>query len=534
MTTRRSFVATVAAAAAASACAKAGIDPGTMTPTPSASPPTGDASVNDLALHAIQVAKDAGASYADARIGRYRRQGIFTRERQVTNVSDSESYGIGVRALVNGSWGFAASSDMSRESIEKTAREAARIARAAQTAQKRPVVLSPVKAVTGSWRMPIKIDPLEIPIEEKVSMLLAANEAALKVPKIRFVNSGLQLLREEKTLATTDGTLVTQTYFRVGPAFTATAIGDGNSDFQSYTEELAPRGSGWEYVQSLNMPGNAERWASLAAEKLTAKSVEVGRYDLILDPRNLWLTIHESIGHPTELDRAMGYEANYAGTSFIAPPEKFLKKFRYGPPMMNVQADRTQEESLSRTMWDDEGVPADKWMIVKDGIFNDYQTTREQAAWISDITGVNRSHGCSFADSWSSVQFQRMPNISLMPGDKEQSLEDIVAATDRGIVVKNRGSWSIDHQRYNFQFSGQVYYEVRGGKITGMLKDVAYQSRTPDFWNSMDMIGGKASYWLGGSFGDGKGEPGQSNSVSHGCPPARFRNVNIVNTGRSS
>ena len=533
MTTRRSFVATMGAAAAAAACAKAGIAPAGTTPSiGSGQPVGGDASVNDLALYALQVAKDAGASYADARIGRYRRQSINTRERQVTGVSDTESYGIGVRTLVGGSWGFAATSDMSREGVQKVAREAARIARAARSAQKRPVVLSPVQAVTGSWRTPVRIDPIEVPIEEKVAMLLAANEAALKVPKVRYVNSGLQLLREEKTLATTDGTLTTQTFIRVGPSFTATALGD--NDFQSYTEELAPRGSGWEYVQSLDMVGNAERWATLAAEKLGARSVEVGRYDLILDPRNLWLTIHESIGHPTELDRAMGYEANYAGTSFIAPPQKFLKTFRYGPDFMNVQADRTQEESLARVAWDDEGVPADKWMIVKDGIFNDYQTTREQAEWIASLTGVTRSHGCSFADSWSSVQFQRMPNISLMPGEKDLSLNDIIAATDRGIVVSNRGSWSIDHQRYNFQFSGQAYYEVRGGKITGMLKDVAYQSKTPEFWNSMDMIGGKSSYWLGGSFGDGKGEPGQSNSVSHGCPPARFTGVNIVNTGRTS
>ena len=530
MTTRRSFVATVGAAAAAAACARAGIAPAPA--TPATQPAVGDSSVNDLALYALQIAKDAGASYADARIGRYRRQSINTRERQVTNVSDTESYGIGVRALIGGSWGFAATSDMSRDGVQKVAREAARIARAARSAQKRPVVLSPVQAVTGSWRTPVRIDPIDVPIEEKVAMLLSANEAALKVPRVRYVNSGLQLLREEKTLATTDGTLTTQTFVRVGPGFTATAIGD--NDFQSYTEELAPRGSGWEYVQGLDMVGNAERWASIAAEKLGAKSVEVGRYDLILDPRNLWLTIHESIGHPTELDRAMGYEANYAGTSFIAPPEKFLKKFRYGPDFMNVQADRTQEDSLARVAWDDEGVPADTWMIVKNGIFNDYQTTREQAAWISSMTGVNRSHGCSFADSWSSVQFQRMPNISLMPGEKDLSLDDIIAATDRGIVVRNRGSWSIDHQRYNFQFSGQAYYEVRGGKVVGMLKDVAYQSKTPEFWNSMDMIGGKSSYWLGGSFGDGKGEPGQSNSVSHGCPPARFRNVNIINTGRTS
>ncbi len=529
---RRDFLRTAAAAAVAAGCAKAGIAPPPDAPaaTPSSAPSGGDTGINDLAMEALQAAKDAGASYADVRIGRYRRQQIGTRERQITNVSDTESLGVGVRTLVNGSWGFAATSAMTREGVQLAAREAARTARAARGVQRRPVVLAPVTPVTGTWRQPVRIDPLDVPIEEKVALLLSANEAALRVPKVRFVNSSLALLREEKTLATTDGTLVTQTFYRIGPGFTATAIADG--DFQSYTEELAPRGSGWEYVQSLDMAGSAERWASLAEEKLSARSVDVGRYDLILDPTNLWLTIHESIGHPTELDRAMGLEANYAGTSFLAPIEQYLRKFRYGPEWMQIQADRTQPESLSRVAWDDEGVPADTWMIVKDGIFNDYQTTRDQAAWISDITGVQRSHGCSFAESWSDVQFQRMPNISLLPGERETSLDDIVAATDRGIVIKNRGSWSIDHQRYNFQFSGQVCYEVKNGKITGMLKDVAYQSRTPEFWNSMDMIGGKSSYWLGGSFGDGKGEPSQSNSVSHGCVPARFRNVNIVNTGR--
>ena len=528
-TSRRDFLKT-------SAVAAAGVAIGSRTalgaPVRYLQPPGSDPFVDSLALEGLNAAKAAGASYADVRIGRYRRQFIATRERQVTGVADSESYGIGIRTLVGGSWGFSATSVMTKDAIQRTARDSVRGARAARTVQKRPVELAPVAAVKGTWIMPIQRDPLEVPIEEKVALLLAANEAALKVPNIRFVNSGMALLREEKTLATSDGTLVTQTYVRVGPQFTATAIKNG--DFQSYNEELAPRGSGWEYIESLDLPGNAERWASLAAEKLTARSVDVGRYDLILDPTNLWLTIHESIGHPTELDRAMGYEANYAGTSFVAPPEKMLGKFRYGPNLMNIQADRTQEGSLSRTMWDDEGVPADKWLLVRNGIFSDYQTTREQASWIAPLTGVKKSHGCSFADSWGSIQFQRMPNVSLLPGDRDIVLDDIIAATDNGIVVKNRGSWSIDHQRYNFQFSGQVFYEVKNGKITGMLKDVAYQARTPDFWNSMDIIGGPRGYWLGGSFGDGKGEPGQSNSVSHGAVPARFRQVNIVNTGRTS
>ena len=536
MSTRRDFLRTAGAAVAAAGCARTQVVPPIVSepvPLPATSGTTpGDPAIRELLMEALQAARDAGASYADARIGRYRRQFVGTRERQVTGVTDAESYGIGVRTLVNGSWGFAATSELTRDRARGVAREAARISRAARAAQRRPVTLAPVTPVVGEWRQPVRVDPLEVPIEDKVAILLAANEAALKVSGVRFVNSGLALLREEKTLATTEGTLTTQTFFRIGPQFTATAIAPG--DFQSYTHELAPRGSGWEYVIGLDMPGNAAQWAALAVEKLSAKSVEVGRYDLILDPTNLWLTIHESIGHPTELDRAMGYEANYAGTSFVAPPAQVIGKLKYGPEFMNVQADRTQPESLSRVAWDDEGVPADTWLLIEKGVFRDYQTTRDQASWISELTGVQRSHGCSFADSWSSVQFQRMPNVSLLPGSGDVTIEDIVAATDRGIIFKNRGSWSIDQQRYNFQFSGQVAYEVRSGKITGMVKDAAYQSSTPAFWTSMDMIGGQRSYWLGGSFGDGKGQPGQSNSVSHGCPPARFRNVNIVNTGRQA
>ena len=533
--TRRSFVGTAAGIAAATALGPSILSAAGRIPiigNPHGVLPGADRYVDDLAMEALNAARDAGASYCDVRIGRYRRQSVNARERTVQGVSDSESYGMGVRTLVQGSWGFAATSDLSKASAVRVAREAARIARAARSVQKRPVELAPVAAVKGTWQTPVKRDPLDVPLEEKVALLLAANEAALKVPKVRFAQSGMQLLREIKTLATSDGTLTTQTFVRVGPGFSATAIESG--DFQQYTEELAPRGSGWEYIEELNLPGNAARWAQLATEKLGARSVDPGRYDLILDPTNLWLTIHESVGHPTELDRAMGYEANYAGTSFVAPPEKHLGKLKYGTDLMNIQADRTQAESLARVAWDDEGVPSESWMIIDKGVFKDYQTTREQAAWIEKITGVKRSHGCSFADAWSSVQFQRRPNISLMPGAREQSLDDIVAATDKGIVIKNRGSWSIDHQRYNFQFSGQVFYEVKGGKVTGMLKDVAYQANTPVFWNNMDMIGGKASYWLGGSFGDGKGEPGQSNSVSHGCPPARFKNVTIVNTGRNT
>ena len=527
-TNRRDFIKSTAATAAALA---AGRHP-QLRAAQVIEAPSADPLVLELAHEALNAARSAGASYADVRIGRYRRQQISTRERQVSSVSDRESYGLGIRTLVNGCWGFAATSVMTRPGAQNAARDAAALSRAARTVQKHPVELAPAAPVTGVWMTPVRRDPIDVPLEDKIALLLSANERALRVKNVRFVSTSLALLREIKTLVTSEGTNVTQTLIRVAPYFSSTATATG--DFQTYEQELAPRGQGWEYIESLDLPGNAERWASIAAEKLTARSVEPGQYDLILDPTNLWLTIHESIGHPTELDRAIGQEANYAGTSFIAPPEKTIGKLRYGPEFMNVQADRTQEGSLSRVAWDDEGVPADKWLIVEKGLFKDYQTTREQVKWIQHLTGVTHSHGCSFAESWDAVPFQRMPNISLLPGGRDITLDDIIAATDRGIVIKNRGSWSIDHQRYNFQFSGQVFYEVRNGKIATMLRDVAYQSNTPVFWNALDMIGGSSSYWMGGSFNDGKGEPPQSNSVSHGCPPCRFRNVTILNTERKS
>jgi len=526
--TRRDFLKATAATAAvlASPTIRA------QAVVPGVAPPSADPFAIELANEALTAARGAGAAYADVRIGRYRRQEIQTRERQVSGVSDTESYGIGIRTLINGCWGFAATNQMTKDAVRRTTLEAAYMSRAAQAVQRHRVELAPVKPATGTWMTPVQRDPLEIPIEEKVALLLATNEAALKVDGVRFVNSSLALLRENKTLVTSEGTNVTQTFIRVGPEFSATAIGEG--DFQSYTEELAPRGAGWEYVESLRMPVNAERWASLAVEKLKARGVEAGQWDLILEPTNLWLTIHESIGHATELDRALGQEANYAGTTFAAPPEKMIGQFKYGPAFMNIQADRTQEGSLSRVAWDDEGVPADQWLLVEKGILNDYQTIREQVSRIQGLTGVSRSHGCSFADSWNTVPFQRMPNVSLLPGEQDIGIDQIITATDRGILIRNRGSWSIDHQRYNFQFSGQAFYEIRNGKIAGMLRDVAYQANTPVFWNSMDMIGGKSSYWLGGAFNDGKGEPVQINAVSHGCVPARFRNVTILNTGRKA
>ena len=543
MTTRRDFLAQagLAAAAVVGACrSSAPVSAPAPARTPSPTPPPAratDASVRELLLEALNSAKLAGASWADARIGHSRNNVIATRERQIQNVVDTDTMGCGVRALVDGTWGFAATRELSRDAIARAAREAVAIAKANRVARDRAVELAPADVTpNGTWQSDFQIDPFTIPVEQKVALLLAANEAALAVPGVRFVNSGFFFAKEEKSYANTDGTLTTQTLVRTGVPFNVTAVAPDFSDFQSRANVIAPMGRGWEYVLEQDLVANAPRWAGEAVEKLGAKSVDVGKYDLVLHPSNLWLTIHESVAHPTELDRAMGYEANYAGTSFVSPPDKVLGKLRYGPELMNIQGDRSQKGALSTTGWDDDGVKPDTFMIIRNGVVVDYQTTREQAPWLDwwyrQQGRPMRSHGCSYAQSWADVQFQRMPNVSLLPGEKDLGWDDLIAATDRGIAIVGDGSFSIDQQRYNAQFGGQVFHEIRGGKIVGPLKDVAYQIRTPDFWGSMDMIGGPKSYYLGGAFNDGKGQPGQSNAVSHGCVPSRFRSVNVINTGR--
>ena len=487
---------------------------------------------------ALDAARSAGADYADVRISENRTQNIFTREARVQNINDGETAGFGVRALVGGAWGFAASRELTRDEVARVARQAVEQARANRATLVRPVQLAPAEPIAnGTWRAPARIDPFDVAIEDKVQLLLAANAAAMQVPGARFVNSGMFFLRQQKTYANSEGSLTNQTIYRSQPFVTVTAVNATNTDFQTrQSTDVQPMGRGYEHVLDARLVENAPRWATEAVQKLTAKPVEVGRYDLLLHPTHLWLTIHESIAHPTELDRVMGFEANYAGTSFLSPPEKFLGKFRYGPDFMNVQGDRSQEGTLSAIGWDDDGVAPDTFLIVKNGILNDYQTTREQAPWLDwwyrQQNRPVRSHGCSYSQSWADIQFQRMPNISLLPGEQERSWEDMIAATDSGIAIIGEGSFSIDQQRYNAQFGGQLFYEVKGGKIVGMLKDVAYQMRTPEFWNAMDMIGGRSSYMLGGAFNDGKGQPSQSNAVSHGCVPTRHRQINVINTGR--
>jgi TldD protein len=534
VTDRRDFLKQTGAAAAVLAT------PGLARPAAGAAQqPAMDAATRDLLMVALNAARMAGATFADARIARQRQNFVFTREQQIQNVVDTDSMGCGVRVLVDGTWGFAATRRLTRDTVAAVAREAVAIARANRVARDRAVEWLPVApSADVVWRSPYRTDPWDVSVEDKAGLLLRANAAAMRAANVRFVNSALFFVKEEKNYANTDGSVVAQTLVRSWPTLQATAIAPDRSDFQIRDSAMAPMQRGWEYVLEQDMERAAERWGEEASQKLTARPVEVGRYDLVLDPGNMWLTIHESIGHPTELDRAMGYEANYAGTSFLAPPERVLGSMRYGPDFMNVQGDRTQEGGLSSCGWDDDGVRPDDFLIVRNGMFNDYQTTREQAPWLRWYYDREqrpvRSHGCAYADSWASVSFQRMPNVSLLPGERDLSRDDLIAGVDRGIAIVGAGSFSIDQQRFNAQFGGQLFYEIRGGRITGMLKDVAYQIRTPDFWNSLDMIGGRRSYQMGGSFFDGKGQPGQINAVSHGAVPAKFGQVNVINTGRRS
>ncbi len=508
-----------------------GVGPWGCSPSAPATAPGPDPVERDLALLALDEATSAGAAYADVRVSQRWSESVSTRESQITGVSKNESYGIGIRALVGGSWGFAATRELTRAAVARTAREAASTAAANNRIAPSGVTLAPVEPVPdGRWITPHEIDPFTVAIEAKADLLFRANAAALAVDGVRFVSSSVGSVKERRLVATTDGSVIQQTFIRINPSMNITAVASDGSDFQSRGAVAEPAGRGWEHVLALDLPGHAPRWGEEAVMKLRAVSVDPGSWDLVLHPSNLWLTIHESIGHSTELDRALGYEANYAGTSFLAPPSRALQATRLGPEFMTVVGNRTEEGGCATVGWDDEGVPATLWALIDRGMFTNYQTTREQVSWISAQTGVEDSLGCAYAQNWSSIPFQRMPNVSLLAGADDLGEEDVIAATDHGILIEGRGSYSIDQQRYNFQFAGQVFWEIRNGKKYQMLRDVAYVARTPDFWNSLALIGGPRTYYLGASFGDAKGQPGQSNAVSHGCPIALFQNVHIINT----
>jgi len=498
-----------------------------------------------LADAALNAAKSKGASYADIRIGRYLNQYVVTREDKVQNIVNTESYGVGVRVIVNGCWGFAAVVDAKSEiETAKAAEKAVMIAKANAKLMVEPVQLAPQKGYGEvSWKAPILKNSFDIPLKEKADLLLSVNAEAMK-NGANYINSILFFVNEQKYFASTDGSYIDQDIHRIWPIFNVTSIDEKSGKFETRRSISAPMGMGYEYLQTnpkdkitgittrynkgYDMVEDAISAAKQAKAKHTAKSVDAGKYDLVLDPSHLWLTIHESVGHPLELDRVLGYEANFAGTSFVTLDKWKSKNFNYGSKIVNLVADKLQPGSLGAVGYDDEGVKTKKWDLVKDGTLVNYQAIRDQV----HILGENESHGCCYADNWGSVQFQRMPNVSLSAGKEKLSVEEMIKDVKRGIYIVGDGSFSIDQQRYNFQFGGQLFYEIKDGQIVGMLKDVAYQSNTQEFWNSCVKICDDKDYRLGGSFFDGKGQPSQSSAVSHGSSTTRFNGVNVINTGR--
>lgn len=497
-----------------------------------------------LADVALNAARSKGATYTDVRLGRYLNQFVITREDKVQNIVNTESYGLGIRVIANGGWGFAATDKMDKDSIAKAAEFAVSMAKENSRLLTEPVQLAPQKGYGEvTWKAPIEKNSFEVPVKEKVDLLLSVNDAAMK-GGADYINSFLFMVNEQKYFASTDGSYIDQDIHRVWPTFFITKIDAATGKFETRNALSAPMGMGYEYLYArpqdkikgvttlykgrYDMLEDAKAGALQAGEKINAKSVEPGKYDLILDPSHLWLTIHESAGHPTELDRVLGYEANFAGTSFLTLDKWESKKFNYGSKLVNIVADKTQVGSLGAVGYDDEGVKCGRWDVIKEGILVNYQTIRDQA----HILGLPASQGCCYADNWSSVQFQRMPNISLQAGKEKKTIEDLIKGVKKGIYIIGDGSFSIDQQRYNFQFGGQLYYEIKDGKIAGMLKDVAYQSNTQEFWNSCVGLADENDYRLGGSFFDGKGQPMQTSSVSHGSSTARFNGVNVINTAR--
>lgn len=491
---------------------------------------------------ALTVARSAGASYTDVRIARYFNQMISTRETHVQHIFNGESFGIGIRVLVEGCWGFAATNTFTDEQIIKTTQQAVAIAKVNAKLLEERVELAP-QAGYGEvfWQTPIERNAFEVPLEEKIDLLLSVNDAALAAG-VRFVNSSLSLVNEQKYFASSEGTYADQQVHRLWPNFTVTKVGKGG--FESRNALSAPIGMGFEYLtpkaeekitggpvtlykNRYDMLEDVKEASRHVEEKLNSKPVVPGKYDLVLDPSHLFLTIHESVGHPTELDRVLGYEANYAGTSFLTLDKWESGSFNFGSPLVNIRADKTEKNALATVGYDDEGVKCGEWKIIDKGILVNYQTTRDQA----HILGLDASQGCSYADNWESIPFQRMPNVSLLPGKEALTAAEMVKDVEKGIYMFGRNSYSIDQQRYNFQFSAQLAYEIKNGEIVGLLKDAAYQSNTQEFWNSCVSLCDSSDYRLGGTFADGKGQPSQISAVSHGCPTTRFNGINVINTG---
>jgi len=490
--------------------------------------------LREVADAALQAARDAGASHADVRVERLRGQDLRLRDGRLEALSDDVTVGFAVRVVHEGTWGFASAVDLGVDEAVRVARQAVDVARTSRPLNAEPLELAAEPAYPDvTWVSAYDVDPFSVDPAEKVALLGDWSRRLLASDDVDHVDATLQQVLEGKFYADSAGTTTTQQRVRLQPEIEATRVDPGGG-FETMRTLAPPVGRGWEYLT-----GTGWAWAEELAElpeqlvaKAKASSVEPGSYDLVVDPSNLWLTIHESIGHATELDRALGYEAAYAGTSFATLDR--LGSLRYGSAAMHVTGDRTIDHGLATIGYDDEGVATQEWDLVRDGVLVGYQLDRRMALQNAAALGVSRSNGCAFADSPSHVPVQRMANVSLRPAVGGPSTEDLIGRVDRGIYVVGDKSWSIDMQRYNFQFTGQRFYEIRGGRLVGQLRDVAYQATTTDFWGSLEAVGGPQTWVLGGAFNCGKAQPGQVAAVSHGCPASLFRGVSILNTQREA
>jgi TldD protein len=487
------------------------------------------APMRGLADAALQRCRELGVEHADFRFERLRTQHLSVRDAQLEGAGTDEDTGFAVRVVHEGTWGFAAGVDLTAQAAAAVAERAVAVAKVSRplSAERVELAEEPVHGDV-SWVSSYAVDPFAVPDAEKVGLLQEWSRRLLAHDAVDHTDAALLTVHENKFYADLAGTTTTQQRVRLHPTVTVVSIDPSTGAFETMSSLAPPVGRGWEYLTGTGWDWDAELAAlpELVAEKVKSSSVEPGDYDLVVDPSNLWLTIHESIGHATELDRALGYEAAYAGTSFATFDQ--LGSLRYGSPVMNVTGDRTVEHGLATVGYDDEGVAAQQWDLVSGGTLVGYQLDRRMAR----MQHLGRSNGCAYADSSGHVPVQRMANVSLQPAPDGPSTEELIGGVDRGIYVVGDKSWSIDMQRYNFQFTAQRFYEIRGGRLVGQLRDVAYQATTTDFWGSMEAVGGPGTYVLGGAFNCGKAQPGQVAAVSHGCPSALFRGVSILNTTR--
>ncbi len=483
------------------------------------------AALYDLADLALAAARAGGADYADIRLGRTQRESLRAREDRLEEVEESAISGFGLRVLRAGSWGFCGAASLSRAAVHIAAETALASARAVAQIQRRPVAVEALPCVEARWAMPLGQDPFAVSTAKKADFLLGVSAAA-RDAGADFCTASFVAAREERLFASSRGSRILQTRARVHPQFEIAAVDKSSGRFATRASLAPPRGAGWDYALSCGLVEEARRGAEEARRKLYAKPAQPGLHDLVIDPSNLFLTIHETVGHSTELDRALGWEANFAGTTFVKP--KMLGELQFGSKLMTILADRAQPGGLATIGYDDDGAPAAlaDFAIVETGVFQNFQMALGQA----HLIGLARSNGCAYADSPSSLPFQRMPNISLKPNSRRCSREELIAGVEDGLYVIGAGSWSIDQQRDNFQFGGEMFFEIKNGALGEMVQGAAYQGRTLDFWRALDGLGDASTYELHGAFTCGKAEPMQLAPVSHGAPCARFRGVQVLNT----